>query len=236
VLLAGGVLLAGCHRNRQEDDRAGMLRSPYAEPRSLAVTVFLNQSGSDALDPIAVTDEFYTELQQVEGLQVIPVNRVLAALQELGLANVRSPAEAVQLAEVLGVDGVIVGSITRYDPYPPPLVGMAIQLYAREDRLGPPPALPAEAWELARLGKPFELAEAAPLRPRAMVVRIFDADQPAVQERLKQYARARGGDQGPYGWKRYTTRQNYLGFVAQEMIGELLAQESQRLAAQPKDR
>jgi hypothetical protein len=235
TLLALVLALAGCHRQAQAPPGPEQwFRNPYPEPRNLAVTVFLNQSGSENLDMVAVTDEFYTELQQIDGLQVTPVNRVLAALTDMGLNNVRNPTEAVQLAEILGGDGLLVGSITRYEPYWPPLVGMAVQLYARPDKLAstPEPGLPP--WEMSRAGKPFALAMAQPLRPKAMVIRIVDASQPDVQERLKKYAKAHGAEQTPFGWKKFATQINYLGFVSHEIIGELLAQEKARLAAEGK--
>jgi len=223
VLALIGLAACGCQRASP----ARRWTSPYPGPRTLAVAPFSNQSGSEFLDVMAVTDEFYAELQSVEGLTVAPVNRVLAGLEQLGLVNVRSPAEALALVELLEIDGMIVGSVTQYDAYPPPRVGMAVQLYLRE-QAGGREGVGGEAvnpGEMARAARPFELAPGRPIRPRNAVVRIYDADQEEVVKRIKEYARSREGKGRPYRWETYTTSRNYLRFVSHEIIGELLAQE-----------
>jgi len=231
LLAALGGVPFGCHSAPQVPPRQWLYVSPYPGPRSLAVTVFLNQSGSAALDPMVVTDEFYTELQQIPGLEVVPVNRVLATMDQLGLSAVRGPDEAVLLADALGVDGVIVGAVTRYDPYWPPLVGMAVQLYGRSDpnEPGVAPESPVPPWELSRMARPFRLGGTRQVKPQAMVVRIYDAARDETVARLKRYSALRGSDETPFGWRKQATRRSYLRFVAHEIIGELLAQEQQRL-------
>ena len=227
-----GLLLPGCQSSPKGVDGG----DGFDLPRTIAVAPFLNQSGSEFLDTIAVTDEFYTELQQVEGLHVVPVNRVLAALGKLGKTQVTSPAEAVALLEALNADRLIVGSITQYDPYSPPKVGMAVQLYCRDT----PQATELNSkfinpGELARHDKPFTgMAPGEPIRPRAAVVRLYDAAQSEVIEKIKRYAKKRNGLEGPTGWRRYITTRNYLRFVSHEIIGEMLAQERERLVAEAR--
>ncbi len=227
------VWLLGCKSGPKAEDRVWLYASPYDEPRSLAVTVFMNQSGSDALDTVVVTDEFYTELQQVPGLEVMPVNRVLEAMDELHMAGVRSPDDAVRLADHLQVDGVIVGAVTRYDPYWPPVMGMIVQVYGRVQHAAKTESAeetaPPQPWDLSRMPTTFELGGGHPLTPQAMVVRIYDAGKDDVIERLKTYSRQRGGEATPMQWRKQATRRNYLRFVAHEMIGELLAQEKLRI-------
>lgn len=226
ILLIGLVCL-GCEK---ASTTKRIYHNPYPRPRLMAVTPFMNLSGSDFLDVIAVTDEFYAELQQVDGLQVVPVNRVLAALTELGVTRISSPSEALALADALEADDVIVGAITQYDPYFPPRAGIAIQLYSRDQKINSSTeALHVNPGEMARSAKTLELNAPQPMRPRAAVVRIFDADREEVVERIKKYAESRSGHQSPTGWKTYTTSKNYLRFVAHEIIGELLAQEDIRL-------
>lgn len=237
VLAGAAVLLAGCAPTRQSESRDWYFGNPYDQPRSLAVTVFINQSGVE-LDMMMVTDQFYTELQQLPGeIKVVPVNRMLATLREMGLRMVRGPEDVQELADRLDVDGVIVGSVTRYDPYPPPVLGMAVQLYNRPDSTDPSPATGPGSTEtdtpdpmaLSRSARPFELSMDEQLRPQAMVVRIFDADQAETIQRINTYAEDRQGQQGPLAWKRYTTQEAYIGFVSHEIIGELMGKEKQRL-------
>ncbi len=230
VLLLSVVLCAGCNKPQRSDR---IYEDPYPLPRTLAVAPFLNQSGSDYLDVLAVTDEFYTELQQVKSLDVVAVNKVLATMSRMGINKISNPDDAVRLADALGVDGVIVGSITQYDPYRPPKMGMAVQLYTagidRDEKL---PARHINPGKLARAAKPFALEAGKTLLPRVGVVRIFDADHNDVIDRLKQYAADRSGNDSPSGWETYLTSRRYLRFVSHEVIGEMLALERDWLGQQ----
>jgi hypothetical protein len=174
-------------------------------------------------------------LQQVEGLTVIPVNRVLAAMSELKMLRITGPEDALTVADKLAVDSVIVGSITQYDPYPPPKVGMAVQEYVRASRKSvEEPDKYINPGQLARAGKNLDIPFSPELRPRVGVTRIIDADNKEVVKRIKEYAESRTGEQRPSSWKSYTTQRNYLRFVAHEIIGELLASEQKLLEAQQK--
>ena len=42
----------------------------------------------------------------------------------------RNPGEARRLANILGVDAVVIGSVTDYTPYYPPRCGMRVEWYA----------------------------------------------------------------------------------------------------------
>lgn len=220
---------AGCQTTQVQRE----YRNPYPQPRSLAVVPFINQSGSENLDVLAVTDEFYTELQLVEGFTVVPVNRVLAAMNQLGLNGISSPEDAFSIADNLGVDGVIIGSITQYDPYPPPRVGMAVQLYVREQRKNTALTPMIHSNRVPWCDRPnLSICPLAPNYDRHGLARILDADQKDVVERLKKYAQTRTGQQRPARWQSYTTQRNYLRFVAHEIIGELIAQEKNWLMTQ----
>lgn len=231
VLLFMGVVCSGCVR----EQKPVLYKNPYSRPMNLAVVPFRNLSGSPDMDVMAATDEFYSELQQVEGFDVMPVNRVISTLRELGLDRVEEPDDVYLLAQALSVDGVIVGSITRYNPYPPPEAGMVIQMYLLEERPDAETITFVDPGELARSAKPFRLNEVKLARPSGMVVRIFDARQDDVKRRIRSYAASRGGPGTPYSWQRYTTRRNYLRFVSYEMIGELLAREAGRFSGEAEN-
>ncbi|KPK72093.1 MAG: hypothetical protein AMJ79_16015 [Phycisphaerae bacterium SM23_30] len=194
----------------QKESTPRLYQNPHPQPRSLAVAPFLNQSGSEYLDVMAVTDEFYTELQLVEGFTVVPVNRVLAAMNQLGLPGIFNPEDAMNVAMHLDIDGIIVGSITQYDPYPPPKVGMAVQLYVpREKNVNDALNNPVNPGMLVRQAKPFELPISPEYQPRVGLARIIDADRKDVVERIKKYAQTRTGQQRPASWRSYTTQRNY---------------------------
>ena len=107
--------------------------SPYGGRRVVAVAPLRNESGSLHVDALRLTDQLAAEVARVRGLDTVPVNRVLATMRSLEMSGIDSPADAHRLRERLGVDGLVVGSITAYDPYDPPTLGLAVELY-RGDR------------------------------------------------------------------------------------------------------
>jgi hypothetical protein len=107
-------------------------------PLTIAVAPALNFSGSSEFDPNAVADLMASELGSVAGVEVIPVSRVLAVLAQQGRREVASPEHARQIVEHLGADAILIFAVTEYDPYHPPVVGIAAQLYGvrRDDDAG----------------------------------------------------------------------------------------------------
>ncbi len=206
-------------------------------PWSVAIVPFTNQSGSEALDTLAVTDEFFTELQLAgDGVQVLPVNRVLAAMSSLSMSKVASPSDVELLADMLMVDAVIVGAVTQYDPYPPPRVGMMVQLYDRKKWASHDPMKHVDPGQLARSGTSFDLKPPEEMRPIAQVVTIVDAGDKDVIERIKLYANERAKEATASWrepWQRYTTSRNYLRFVSHEVISELFMRRQSYLAGKP---
>lgn len=226
------VLLNGCASHHQV---TRVYHSPYPQPKTFAITVFRNLSGSDDVDVMAVTDAFYAELKRADAtsFQVVPVNRLLAVLADLGLENVKNPADSGALADALGVDAIIVGAVTQYDPYFPPRLGMTVQLFLRDKNDRPrTDAKHVDPRKLAQAGVNFELNVAEPVKPKTAVDRIIDARDDQVVARLKEYAATKRTNTGPAGWKKYATTQNYPYFVAHEIVGEMLALERDRLDAQ----
>ena len=196
-----------------------------SEPRTIAIAPFLNQSGSEYLDPMAVTDAFYSELQQVQGLTVVNPDIMLSLMMEMGMESINSPQDAHALCEQLQADAIIVGALTFYDPYPPPEVGMTVQLYAREIRSDINANGDVNPGDIVRRPSSFELPFSPELKPRVGLTRIIDSDRQDVVEEIKKYASIRTGQQRPHSWRYYTTQKNYLRFVSYVVIGDLLARE-----------
>ena len=221
VLALALMIPVGC-QSQPDSVYDGNLTS---EPRTIAIAPFLNQSGSEDLDPMAVTDAFYSELQQVQGLTVVNPDIILSLMMDLGMDSIASPQDALTLADQLHADAIIVGAVTSYDPYPPPEVGMTLQLYVRETRSDDGAQDPVNPGNIVRRPTSFELPSSPELKPRVGLTRIIDADRQDVVEKIKKYASTRTGQQRPHSWRYYTTQTNYLRFVSYEMIGDLLARE-----------
>lgn len=228
LLLVTLAVIAGCSNTKQI---SRFYDNPYPQPKTVAVAVFTNMSGVDTLDVLTVTDEFYAELQQVQGINVIPIDRVLRALNVLEINTVNSQQDAMELAEHLNADAVIVGSVTQYDPYDPPRVAMIVQLYDRDSRLtaNQPSQQPIDPVSLSRQPTTFVMNSVRQTESTTTIARVFDCDQDDVVERVKQYAQDRAGRQSPAGWRYYIRSRTYLSFVSHEIIGELLHLEKQRM-------
>ena len=201
--------------------------SPYPSPRSLAVMPLLNHSGSGDFDTLRATDMLVEELAQVDGLVVLPANRPLKLLLARGQTHAASLEQAMAVAGELGVDGVLVGAITAYDPYSPPKVGMILQLYwVRAD-------MKNEVLDPVRLSRAASDDTPAYYRgggPASQVQGVLDASTNEVTQQVNQYAKTHEGQDSPFGWRRYLVDSDaYFRFVCHRMIDELMQAELKRI-------
>jgi hypothetical protein len=197
------------------------IRNPWLGPMRVAVAPALNFSGSADFDPYVVADLMASELAQVHGFEVLPVSRTLAVLSRQGASLVESPAHAQQVRAALGADAILVFAITEYDPYEPPIVGIAAQLY------GSLPGERAPRIDPVRIARsPTPVSGGLPRPPHVPLAQTASvrnaAHQPVIRE-VQDYARARGGGDSPYGWRKYlVSQQSYLRFCCNAAIKELV--------------
>ena len=130
LLLMCGMLLAqsGCSLVLPTISDEPVIRNPFPQLSVVAIAPFFNQSDEPTLDGRAVAMAYFAELQKTPGFEVVPVNVVEEAiiLHRIDLAG---PGEARRLAQILGVDAVIIGSVTDYTPYYPPRLGLRVEWY-----------------------------------------------------------------------------------------------------------
>jgi hypothetical protein len=187
------------------------LISPYDQWRLWAVVPLRNDSGSRYADGAAFADALAQHLEGASNLDVLPVNRTLAALDTLEMSQPSSYAEAMQLMTTLGVDGLIVGTISAYDPYDPMKLGIAVDLYVHLDTI-------------------------LPQRPRrstavTSVSAFFNAADPIVRDKIERYAHNRGSLVDRDSHVQYRISMDlYSEFVAYIISWRLLDAESQRVA------
>lgn len=114
------------------------VRNPFPQLERVAILPFYNQSREPTIDGDAVATAYYTELQLIPGFEVMPVP---VARQMLLAARIdpRSGAQFQELARMMNVDAIIVGSITEYAPYYPPRMGLAVDWYAANPSYHPIP-------------------------------------------------------------------------------------------------
>lgn len=193
---------------------------------------FINQSGSPHVDPLAVSDLFFGELQTVRGFRVLPVNRSLAAMAALNMPTLTGPRDALKLAEFLGADMVFVGAVTAYEPYDPPVVGLIVQLYALADPCAAEPgaaALAPPAGGESGRAPPVDPAGADPASPRATVSEVYHGGHRIVQKQIQQFAEIGEGKDHPLGWRLYVKSiQHYVRFCCHRAIRQVLSEEQGR--------
>lgn len=100
---------------------------------------FFNQSDEATVDGRQFAMAYYAELQAIPGFEVVPVGVVEEAMIQ-HVIDLSAPGEARRLAELLGVDAVVVGSVTDFSPYYPPRCGMRVEWYSANPGFHPIPA------------------------------------------------------------------------------------------------
>lgn len=134
-------LLAGC---ALWPDRivVPQYHNPFPQLYRVAVLPFFNQSAEPTLDGDEVALAYYNELQAIPGFEVMPVGVARQMLEAFIRASGREPrtgADFQRLARFMGVDAVLVGSVTEYSPYYPPRMGLAVDWYAANPSFHPIP-------------------------------------------------------------------------------------------------
>jgi hypothetical protein len=147
------------------------LHNPFPQLAKVAVAPFFNQSTEPTLDSRRVALAYFAELQSVPGFEVVPVGVVERAMLDYGI-QLTSPAEARRLAQLLGVDALVVGAVTDYTPYYPPRMGLHVEWYAANPCFHPIPPGYGLPW-----GTPEEECIPAPL--------VFEAEMALAKAQLK---------------------------------------------------
>jgi hypothetical protein len=205
------------------------LTLPGSRSQVWAVAPAVNLSGHREVDSLLQSDLLYQQLQEVRGVTVVPVDRVVEAYAALKIQKVQSPEQAALVCEAIGCDALVVPTVTAYDPYDPPKFGGALALFRR------PPSAARQASNL----DPRELARAAAPDPDgpppdlkgnpdvAQAVGMFDATNGSVRDALFGYAQGRHDPVGPMGPRQYLLDMDrYTGFAYHTLIEQLLRSAS----------
>jgi len=235
--LAVGLCPAGCAGTKERLVAPRTLMAPYdtaAGDVLWAVAPLRNETGTTLADAYEVSDKVVAAASQVQGVRVVPLNRTIAAMRALRMSDLKSPAEVRQLASELGVDGVIVGSITAWDPYDPPKIGISVALFAREGRLRTgddwldPVALEMAYTDCGLAPAP---ASAVSQAPASVVAGHLDGANHETLMEVRRYAEGRHDYDAALGWRRDLASMDlYTDFAAYWAVRGLLDKEQLRLA------
>jgi hypothetical protein len=240
ALAACVLALSGCASRKPEHTPPALLTAPYdtAGHQILwAVVPLRNESGTTAVDSLIVSDKVVAAASQIRGVRALPLNRTIATMRALGLNQLASPADAKRLAQEMGVDGIIVGSITAYDPYDPPKLGLALALYARPGAMDRRRAQILDTRELQYLPTDYQYFPRTSTftdAPASVISEYLDAKNHQVLVDVKSYAAGRHDPNSAFGWKRYLASMDLFSeFAAWHAVSRLLDHEWIRLARTP---
>jgi hypothetical protein len=208
--------------------QAMQLRAPNGAPTLWAVAPLANESGTTAVDRVHITDLLTEQFQQVRGINTVPVNRVLLAMQTLRIRSIATPEQATKIMNVLGVDGLVVGTITSWDPYQPPKLGLAVQLFTTMDE----PNQTNFDVQSTRTASSEAPEQPAPAQAMAQAAGIWDASNHRTLAALQGYAKGRTRLNSAYGPDLHLVDMDlYTQFVAYQLVEKLLRDEQNRLSA-----
>lgn len=169
-LILGVLSFTGCSM-LPEIAHQPTLHNPFPQLSKVAVAPFFNHSTEPTVDGRQLALAYYNELQLVPGFEVLPVNLVERTIVENQL-ELNNPEDARRLAQILGVDAVVIGAVTDYTPYYPPRCGLHVEWYAANPCFHPIPPGYGLPW-----GTPDEEYIPGPL--------VFEAEMALAREQLK---------------------------------------------------
>lgn len=226
-----GGMLPGCSTTPKSD----RLASPYARKAVVAVAPFRNESGTARVDGVIIADKMARQFELVDGLVVLPVDRVLAGMQAMQIRDITSPADVNQLRTIIGADSLVIGTVTTYDAYDPPKLGLTAEMFTSKQ---------LESQTLARAVRQQNekqqsdwLVPQTPIQNQpfstgpAIVSHLFDAADPHTRDELQRFARSRGAeDHLPETWRTYRIDMHrYTTFVCYATVARLMHVENLRL-------
>lgn len=219
--LLGIIMGWGCTPKPPPYGRERQLSIPGTQTRIWAVAPVLNLSGQPGVDPLLQADILYQQLQTINGLTVIPVDRVAQVYASANIEQIQSPEQATIVMDALGCEGLIVGTVTQFDPYNPPKWGGSLQLFQREGGINRTP--PPDPRQLLRSGSPPPESNLPQVPQMLQVVGMFDATNGTVRDALMTYAQGRHEPTGPMGIKEYfASMDRFSGFCYHALLEDLL--------------
>jgi hypothetical protein len=231
------VLLAGCAASHEPVLSAPhTLSVPYDTAKGevlWAVVPLRNESGTTLVDTLEVSDKVVHAAAQVQGVRALPLNRTIATMRSLKMQDLATPADAKRLATEMGVDALLVGSITAWDPYDPPKLGLALALYARTgamDQRGPA-TIDTRTLQYQPTDYQYFPRSSFDSAPSSVVSEFLDGKNHQVLMDLKNYATGRHDPTAALAWRRYLASMDlYTEFGAWHAVGRLIDHEWIRLA------
>jgi hypothetical protein len=212
---------AGCswHQKPYGEEQQSFLPGEHRQVWAVAPTI--NISGESQIDPLLQSDLVYQEMQKVHGLTVIPVDRVVEVYISMKIDKIQNERQANDICQVLGCDGLIVPTITAYDPYDPPKFGASLQLFVKPGTFQKMPTI--DPRQLERSATTVPLPKMPQTHNMAQVVELYDAADGTVRDQVTAYSKGRTDPNGPLGSQEIImSMDRYCAFGYHELLNELL--------------
>ncbi len=235
-LLGAMMCVASCGASPKRVVYPERLRSPYTSASQVvwAVVPPRNESGVSVVDELAVGDALTEEIGQVKGLDCLPLNRTINAMRSLGLASVDTPSQAKALARAVGADAVVVSTITSWQPYHPPRIGLNVALFARSASMGVTEGFTGDVRAIQAAASPTGPLSGVSNGPASGVSLVLDASNTAIMRKVEMYGEARVEPNDPMGWERYSKSMAlYTRFACHRALELLLDAERGRVSPPP---
>ena len=226
ALMTLGAPLASCELSPRRDPMPVGLKAPYGNQGDViwAVAPLRNESGTSLARELALADTLRNQLTEVRGIAALPVNRTINAMRALKMGAVDTPADARRLAAALDADAIVVGSITSWQPYHPPQIGINLVLFSAEG------AMQATLDPVAMITATTDIAQPQADAALSAVSVQLDGASNDVRCHVHRYAEGRHDPTSALGAERYLKSmaefEKFACFRATEL---LLEQERQRL-------
>lgn len=120
---------SGCNLLLPEVTHQPVVHNPFPQFSKVAILPFFNQSNEPTVDGKQFALDYFAELQSVPGFEVIPVGVVEQASKQLGVDLASADGRRL-LANQLGADVLVLGTVTDFSPYYPPRCGLRVDWYA----------------------------------------------------------------------------------------------------------
>lgn len=136
IAFSGGCSLFP--ETRQRD----VIHNPFPQLKRIAVLPFFNQSSQPTVNTELVAEKYYAALQSVPGFEVLPIGVTKAQWLQYSLTRGEpsTGSDFQELARMMGVEAIVVGSVTDFDAYYPPRMAMTVHWYAANEGFHPIPA------------------------------------------------------------------------------------------------
>ncbi len=132
------VPLAGCTLVPQKLE-VPQYQNPWPQLERVAIAPFFNLSENPTVNQDLFAEAYYAELQAIPGFEVVPVGVTRRAMDMYQIAG-NSAQDFQRLAQAMGVDAIVVGSVNDFTPFYPPRMSLSVRWYAANPCFHPMPS------------------------------------------------------------------------------------------------